>query len=49
MTKIIIKDVAKFVIDVVKSCFCILVLAVMVTVRRNFSAVKNAVTTVDDR
>ena len=37
------------VIVVVKSCCRILVLAVMVTVQRSFSAVKNTVATVNDR
>ena len=43
MVKIILKEVAEIVIVAVKSYCRILVLAVMVTVRRGFSAVKNAV------
>ena len=43
MVKIILKEVAEIVIVVVKSYCRILVLAVMVTVGRGFSAVKNAV------
>ena len=48
MAEIILKEVAKIVIVIVKSCF-ILVLAVMVTVQQSFSVVTNAVATVDDR
>ena len=48
MAEIILKEVAKIVIVIVKSCF-ILVLAVMVTVQRSFSVVTNAVATFDDR
>ena len=44
----ILKEVAKIVI-VVKSCCHILVLAIMITVRQSFSAVTNAVATVDNR
>ena len=50
MVKIILTEVAKIVVVVVivKSC-CILVLAVMVTFQRSFSAVTNAVATVSHR
>ena len=47
MAEIILKEVAKIVV-IVKSCH-ILLLAVMVTVQRNFSTVTNAVATVNDR
>ena len=43
------KEVAKIVIVAVKGFCRIMVLAVMVTVRRSFSAVTNAVATVSDR
>ena len=49
MAKIILKEVAKIVIVVVESCCRILVLAVMVTVWRSFSAVTNPVATISDR
>ena len=49
MAKIILKEIAKIVIVVVKSYCGILVLAVMVTVRRSYSAVTNAVATINDR
>ena len=45
MVKIILTEVAKTVVVVVKSC-CILVLVVMVTFQGSFSAVTNAVATV---
>ena len=43
MVKIVLKEVAKVVIVVFKSCCYIWVLAVMVTVRQSFSAVTNVV------
>ena len=44
MVKIILTEVTKIIIVVVKSCGRILVLAVMVTDQWSFSAVKNVVT-----
>ena len=49
MVKIVLKEVAKVVIVVFKSCCYIWVLAVMVTVRQSFSAVTNVVVMISDR
>ena len=47
MVETILKEVAKIVVVIVKSCH-ILVLAVMVTIQRSFLVVTNAVATVSD-
>ena len=49
MAKIILKDVAKIVLVVVKSCCHIKVLTVMVTVQQSFSAFTNVVAMVNER
>ena len=48
MVKIILQEVAEIIISVVKFYWHILILEVMVTIRRSFSAVKNVVATVID-
>ena len=48
MVKIILQEVAEIIISVVKFYWHILILDVMVTIRRSFSAVKNVVATVID-
>ena len=47
MVKIILKEVLKIVIVVVKSCCLIYVLALMVTVQLSFLVVTNAVVTIN--
>ena len=47
MAKIILKEVLKIVIVVVKSCCLIYVLALMVTVQLSFLVVTNAVVTIN--
>ena len=48
MVKMILKEVAEIIISVVKFYWHILILEVMATIRRSFSAVKNVVATVID-